>query len=217
MSYDYSYYEAGVENGISGYQNYRWIPEVSLPMAHHLITNLALGADSHVLDYGCAKGFLVKAFHLLGMKNTKGVDISEYAIKNSDVMVSDCLHRFTDIEDLTRIFPDPQFDMVICKDVLEHIAEQELPDVLSWFRKNSKAIFVAVPTAEDDVSNKFIIPAYHNDVTHITIKSENFWRNSLEKAGWTVTHMTDSYPGMKTNWTKLHAKGNLFLVGEAHE
>ena len=34
IKYDKDYYENGVAKGISGYENYRWIPELTYPMAY---------------------------------------------------------------------------------------------------------------------------------------------------------------------------------------
>ena len=82
-SYNKDYYENGLIKGISGYQNYRWIPELTIPMAYHLIQNLPISNNQRILDYGCAKGYLVKALRLLGF-DAYGVDVSEYAIDNVD-------------------------------------------------------------------------------------------------------------------------------------
>ena len=77
--YNRDYYESGIENGISGYRNYRWMPELTIRMAHCLIQDLSIDKSHSVLDYGCAKGFLVKALRLLDI-DAFGLDVSEYAI-----------------------------------------------------------------------------------------------------------------------------------------
>jgi len=213
MIYDEKYYESGVENCVSGYQNYRWIPEVSLKIVHHLIVELDLNPNLAILDYGCAKGFLVKAFHIFGYSQAFGVDISKYAIDNSDSLVkSKCFH-IERVEDVSRFAPPTGFDLVILKDVLEHIPEGEITFILRWLRKNCERIFIAVPLGIDDVSNRFVIPAYHNDVTHITIKSRDFWLKTLQNSGWSILDVTFNFPGIKSNWTMLYPDGNLFVVG----
>ena len=78
-SYDADYFERGVRTQKSGYQNYSWLPELTLKMAHHLVTQLPLEECQKVLDFGCAKGFLVKALRILDIE-AYGVDISRYAI-----------------------------------------------------------------------------------------------------------------------------------------
>ena len=64
--YNEDYYENGLALGCSGYSNYRWIPELTIPMAYHIINGLNISENSRILDYGCAKGYLVSAFKLLG-------------------------------------------------------------------------------------------------------------------------------------------------------
>ena len=72
------YYEDGVRNHISGYEDYRWMPTRSIPEAldikHHFDFNTCV-------DYGCAKGFLVHALRIIGC-NAFGEDISEYAVSH---------------------------------------------------------------------------------------------------------------------------------------
>jgi cyclopropane fatty-acyl-phospholipid synthase-like methyltransferase len=45
--------------------NYSWMPELTIRMAHHLIQQLPIRSAETVLDYGCAKGFLVRALRIL--------------------------------------------------------------------------------------------------------------------------------------------------------
>ena len=81
--FDENYYENGVITGKSCYVNYRWMPELTIKMAHSIIKYLNLNSNVKVLDYGCAKGFLVRALRLLDI-DAYGCDISEYAINNAD-------------------------------------------------------------------------------------------------------------------------------------
>jgi len=73
------YYERGAETGKSLYSHYRWMPELTIPMAHHIVMYTKLLPKEKILDFGCAKGFTVKALRLMGYKSF-GVDVSEYAI-----------------------------------------------------------------------------------------------------------------------------------------
>lgn len=214
MIYDFKYYEAGVENGISGYQNYRWIPEVSFPMAHNLIISNHLTPTSRVLDYGCAKGFLLKAFKLLGIRDVSGVEVSRYAINHADPDVKEQICLIEPGKPLENYFQS-KFDIAIFKDVLEHIAAPEIGPLLESTRKVSRRMFVAVPLGIDDTSERFVIPAMHNDITHINIKSKQYWEEVVRSSGWEIESSQFTYPGMKTNWSERFPEGNLFITAQA--
>ena len=113
--YDENYYERGIETGVSCYSNYRWIPELTIPMAARLIEYLGIAEHQKILDFGCAKGYLVKAFRLLH-REAYGYDKSEYAIN--------CVPE--EIKDYIRNQVDGGYDWIISKDVFEHIPYQEL-------------------------------------------------------------------------------------------
>ena len=51
--YNSEYYERGVESGKSCYQNYRWVPELTIPMAMTMIDLLFIKRKDLILDYGC--------------------------------------------------------------------------------------------------------------------------------------------------------------------
>ena len=76
--FDEDYYERGAETGKSLYSHYRWMPELTIPMCHHIAKYLELKETDKVLDFGCAKGFTVYCLRLLGYK-AYGVDVSEYS------------------------------------------------------------------------------------------------------------------------------------------
>ncbi len=80
--YDADYYERGVESGKSCYSNYRWLPELTIPMAMVLIDTLGIRPDQRVLDFGCAKGFVTKALRML-RRDAWGIDISRYALSQA--------------------------------------------------------------------------------------------------------------------------------------
>ena len=85
--FDKDYFTDGIAKGISCYENYRWIPELTYPMANSIFTFLNLKRNSNVLEYGCANGFLVKCLKDFGV-NAYGIDISNYAISNCPVDIS---------------------------------------------------------------------------------------------------------------------------------
>ena len=81
--FDKDYYENGVSKGISGYTNYHYRPEYVFPVAQKIKNHFG---PFTVLDYGAAKGYLVKALRLLDV-NAYGYDISKYAVENADPQI----------------------------------------------------------------------------------------------------------------------------------
>ena len=79
--YDENYFERGLQLGISGYTSYSWMPELTLKMAKFLIEDLDL-IGKNVLDFGCAKGYLVKALRIYGI-SAYGYDASNMHITST--------------------------------------------------------------------------------------------------------------------------------------
>lgn len=78
---------------------------------------------TRVLDVGCAKGFLVKAFREIGIE-AYGVDISSYAISNSFEDTPPYLYEL----DLSRDalpFPDGYFDFVTFLQTIEYLSNHK--------------------------------------------------------------------------------------------
>ena len=95
-----------------------------------LVEQLALPRDAAILDMGCASGALLDALNRRGFKRTRGIDISEDAIRN-------CARRGVEnvqIMDAAQpSLPAEGFDLIIASDVLEHIAEDRSA-LASWHR-----------------------------------------------------------------------------------
>lgn len=200
--YDKNYYECGIETGKSCYNNYRWIPELTIPMGSRLIENLNISLSDKVLDFGCAKGYLVHSFRLLG-RECWGYDLSQYAIENSPTEVKPFVTN--NLSEITT----KQFDWVIAKDVLEHVPYEEIQKTLNMFRKISKNLFILVPLGRD---GEYEIPAYELDTTHIIREPIDWWTEKMELAGFEVVQSVHEMPGIKENW-KQYIHGNGFLVG----
>ena len=195
------YYEHGLEKKISGYTNYSWMPARSISEATSICQNIDF--DS-CIDYGCAKGFLVKALNLLG-KQAIGIDISEYAISHCPPDVKDKLFL------LNKTLGDMNFstDLLIAKDVLEHVPEQDIPGLLRDFRMICKQAFLTIPLGDN---NLFRIREYEIDVTHITKKDEEWWINKIRDAKFNLKKFDYSLGHVKENWVKNYPFGNGFFI-----
>jgi len=206
LEYDEDYYENGVVSKKSCYFNYHWMPELTFRMAFHMIRKLNIREDDKLLDFGCAKGYLVKAFRFFDFE-CYGCDISEYAINNLDAEVRKfCKQNSTEI---MIPFQDLYFDWIVCKDVAEHFEEGELDRFLEQSRKKTKKMFVVVPLGEN---NKYIAPEYAQDITHKLAKNVDWWRKKFEDNLWVVESIDFGFKRLKENWTEKYPQSNGFFV-----
>ena len=209
--YNKDYFENGEILGISGYRNYSWMPELTIKMAYNIIKYLNLPENSKILDYGCAKGYLVKAFKILDI-DAYGCDISTYAIDNCDTEVKNyCrLIKGTEIP-----FHDHKFDYLISKDVMEHLNENELNNFLIESSNFTNKMFLVIPLGySDNGQEKYVIESYEHDITHVLRKPKEWWDNKFDSHGWDVVSWTYKVKGIKENWTEIYDQGNIFYLLE---
>lgn len=201
-NYNEDYYENGVQLGISGYTNYRWMPKLTIPLAETVIEYLAIKKTDKLLDFGCAKGFLVKAFTDLGYK-CDGVDISEYAIEKAPPEIRQKLFIYKE-DNLFGKF----YDTVIAKDVFEHIDPTILSGILCELQKISDRLFCVVPLGDGE---KYIVPEYESDITHIIRQPKDWWIDFFELNGYKVQYFSYIMDGLKDNWSH-YKEGNGFFI-----
>lgn len=203
MTYDADYYERGVELGISGYTSYRWMPEMTIPLAHEIVTQLGIEKHERIMDFGCAKGYLVKALRLLH-HDAMGLDISEYALSQAPEDVKPYLKKFNgSIWDTV--------DWIIAKDVLEHVSYEELPALLYNMRGATNHLFIVVPLGD---GKKYVIPEYEKDTTHVIREGLDWWREQLQRARFELKLASTYMPNIKENWARYEG-GNGFFIAEA--
>jgi 2-polyprenyl-3-methyl-5-hydroxy-6-metoxy-1,4-benzoquinol methylase len=186
------YFENGVTTGISGYENYRWIPELTIPAAMTTIDLMAIRPHDRVLDFGCAKGYMVKALRWL-QRDAWGCDVSEYAIRNADNEVYQYISKCSEYNVIP--WERGYFDVILAKDVLEHLTDDQIRNFsLACRLQDPRGIFLTIPLAKN---GKYIIPSCELDVTHIQRRSLEQWEWMFEGFGWTV-ESTTKVPGLKS-------------------
>ena len=204
--FDLEYFEQGPMTGKSLYTNYRWLPELTLPMCHHLITYFGISADARILDFGCAKGYVVQGFRMFGYE-AFGVDVSEYAISQAPKEVNGYVKKIEPFESL-----EGTFDWIICKDILEHLPYDKIDEQLQIFAQALQGIgglIVMVPLGD---GKKYYIDAYEQDATHIIRENLQWWTDVLNKNGFNVEIASNDMGPFKKNW-QINALGNgLFLA-----
>ena len=206
MDFDEAYYERGLAEGLSLYTDYRWLPELTIPMCAHLVMDLKISETDIILDFGCAKGFVVKGFRLLS-RNAYGADISGYAITQAPRDIQPYVTKMEVDQDVP-LFLHRQYDWILAKDVLEHVPYDEVGETLGRLRRATTNLFVIVPLGAD---GKFTIPANDLDVTHKIREPANWWTQVFGQADFRVEFFSYRWRGLKAQWAK-YDKGIGFYV-----
>jgi len=102
-----------------GYGGYRYHERFWSGVAEDLRDEYKIGAGTTVLDIGCAKGFLLHDLRRAAPGvEVYGLDVSEYAIRNSMEDVRPTLVRGS----ADRLpFPDDAFDVVLCINTIHNL------------------------------------------------------------------------------------------------
>jgi len=203
------YYERGQQLGISGYTDYRWLPELTIPMCRSIVKYLEIKEKDLLLDFGCAKGFIVKGFNDLGY-NCFGTDISQYAISKSPSDIRNKIIMFSGYESIEKILSysgKDKFDFIISKDVFEHIEYSEIESIVSVLSRYCNALFVVVPLA---LNQQYVVTEYEGDVTHIIREDMHWWLSLFIRNGFRVCEAKHQVKGIKENWSH-YPKGNGFF------
>ncbi|MBI5921869.1 MAG: class I SAM-dependent methyltransferase [Betaproteobacteria bacterium] len=171
--YGYDYFD-NPEFGV-GYGGYHYDGRYKATVKR-LCDEFCLKKGARILEVGCAKGFILYEFHVLGFE-VVGVDASEYAIANAKEEVRDklILNRSAELP-----FADNSFDFVLAKEVIPHLNE---PDALRLITEcvrvsDGNRIFFEIQCAESNRSSELMKTW---DVTHMTIKPRSWWVKQLEE------------------------------------
>lgn len=141
--------------------------------AAEMIAHYRLDASARILEIGCAKGFVLAEFALLGL-HVCGLEASAYAVAHGyDTVRSRLL-----VGDAVALpFLDHQFDLVIAKEVLPHINQDGLDRVLAECSRVSRGeLFFDIQCGETECEQEEL-NAW--DPTHRAVHSEQWWRDRI--------------------------------------
>ena len=201
--YDFNYFENGPKSGKGWLSNYHWMPRRTFREAFAFIDTLGLDDNSYVLEFGTAKGYLIRALRELEIK-ADGCDISSYALSFAP---SGCWNS-TD-ENTWEEHSNFGYTHVIVKDALEHLTYEQLPRILDNFTKVSNKMMCVIPMGDNGV---YRIPEYHLEVSHLLIENEEWWRDQFEKKGWFVVKDCNHVAGLKDNWLYCENGNHVFVL-----
>jgi len=113
-----------------GYGGYRYDGRFK-QVAEALAKRYKLTKKSEVLDYGCAKGFLIKELQdVVGCK-CYGYDVSGYALKNAVVPI---------------VKPDPRqtFDLIVSLGTVHNLKLKDLKTILQYFELAATNSYITI-------------------------------------------------------------------------
>ena len=198
--FDVDYYQKGIETGKSGYSNYRWLPELTLPMCMVLIDYLHLSREHTILDYGCAYGFYVKGLRMLH-RQAWGFDISQHAIDSVDPVVKPYCFKISNPVEIPEFY-----DFCIAKDVFEHVEYNEIGFILKHIPANN--IFIVVPLGKN---GKYVAPYNNLDKSHIICESLDWWLEIIDSSGWEFHTFAYRVNGIKDQYYEQYPKAHGFI------
>ena len=85
-----------------------------------------------------------------------------------------------------------------------------MEDLCKTLYNHSKKLFVVVPLGEN---NKYVVPEYEGDITHIIRENKEWWESLFIKTGFKIIKSEYIVKGIKDNWSQ-YKKGNGFFVLE---
>jgi hypothetical protein len=99
--------------------------------------------------------------------------------------------------------------LVIAKDVLEHITEQDIPATLAELRAMASQALFVIPLGENGL---FRIREYEIDKTHVTRQDEEWWIGKMREAGFQLVRFSYEMGRVKENWSQYPFGNGFFHV-----
>ena len=164
-----------------GYGGFNYDPKFWTETVRIFIEEYELTSSSSVLDVGCGKGFmLVDLVKALPGISIVGIDISDYAIKNSHELVSKDL-RVANCSDLP--FDDNSFDLVISINTIHNLDKKGVIKSVQEIERVKKKNSYVVVDGWDSWQEKRDLKSWV--LTAQTVLKTKRWEQLLIKAGYT--------------------------------
>ena len=163
-----------------GYGGFNYQPRFWQPVIPTFKAHWELTSDSSVLDVGCAKGFMMHDFaELIPGITVKGIDVSEYAVKNS---IED-MRPHVDVADAKSLpYEDKSFDYVISVTTIHNLERAELVQSLREIERGARlGSFITVDAYRNDEEKERMLAW---NLTAKTVLHVDEWKELFKEAGY---------------------------------
>ena len=176
--YGYEYWDG---NRKFGYGGFKYIPGRWEQVAKKFIKRYKLNNKSKILDLGCGKGFLLYEIKkILPKILIKGLDISNYGLKNSKKEISKYLFR-GDLKKRLK-FKSKEFDFVFSINTLHNLEINYLIQAIEEIQRVGKKHFICSESYKND-KELFNLQCWALTCESFFSKKEWIW--ILKKSGYT--------------------------------
>jgi predicted TPR repeat methyltransferase len=170
--FDKDYFESHNKSNYGSYCDFPFFRDVAR-FIYDTIT------PSSVLEFGCARGFIIKWLRRLGV-DAHGVDISEYAISTSPEEVK----PYLELGDITNYVPQRQYDLVLCLETIEHVEPiDSLKVAKCLYDCTREYCLISTPLTHKEGTND---NDKDNDHSHVNIHTKDYWVNIFKRVGFEV-------------------------------
>jgi len=171
------FFDGDRRHGYGGFSYHErfWTPVVPTFQKH-----FGLGADSCLLDVGCAKGFMLHdVARLIPGISVAGIDVSEYAIEHA---IED-MRPYLQLGNATRLpFLDDSFDVVISINTIHNLGREECAIALAEIeRVQRRGAFVTVDAYRTNEERARMLAW---NLTAQTILHTEEWRALFDEVGY---------------------------------
>ncbi len=164
-----------------GYGGYSYNPRFWQPVIPTFKDYFGLTSKSSLLDIGCGKGFMLHDLaELIPGITVKGIDISEYAIKNT---IED-MKPYVKVGNAKKLdFPDKSFDVVISINTVHNLERFECAQALKEIERVARSkSYITVDAYRNDEEKKLMMMW---NLTAKTIMHVDEWKKFFKEVGYT--------------------------------
>jgi SAM-dependent methyltransferase len=138
-------------------------------------------APERVLDLGCGPGFLMALLDELGVE-VEGIDFSPSSL----TLAPDSIRDRITIGDVTEpLAPERAYDLVVCREVLEHLTVLQVRRTVEQIcRASSRFAYVTTRFHPSPSSLLDFTTDFDTDPTHVTLLAKDFLRTLFVLEGF---------------------------------